>query len=145
MNSKPAQSRILWGLKTFERVIVVVLLGLLTLTIASKTLDMATELITDAISPPRFLLTDLELFEIFGLFFMVLLGLELLETIKTYLDDNKLHVEVVFLVALVAIARKVVIIDYETAEPELLFAIAALVITLTAGYFLIKRAFSLSD
>lgn len=49
-----------------------------------------------------------------------------------------------FLVALVAIARKVVITDYETAEPEFLFTIAALAITLTLGYFLIKRAFSLS-
>jgi uncharacterized membrane protein (DUF373 family) len=142
MNTKQDQPRILWGVRKFEQVIVIVLLGLLMLTVASKTLDMARILIKDAISPPKFQLTDLELFEIFGLFFMVLLGLELLETIKTYLDDEILRVEVVFLVALVAIARKIVILDYATITPEMLFGIAALIIALSAGYYLVKRAFS---
>ena len=41
----------------------------------------------------------------------------------------------VLLVALVAIARKVVITDYETEEPELLFTITALAITLTPAIF----------
>jgi len=77
-----------------------------------------------------------------GFFLMVLIGLELLETIRAYLEEGRVHAEVVFLVAIVAVSRKVIIMDYKTAPTELLFGMSALIIALGLGYFLVRRALS---
>lgn len=73
---------------------------------------------------------------------MVLIGLELLETIKTYLEEDRVHAEVVFLVAIVAVSRKVVILDYKETSTEMLFGMAALIVALGIGYYLVRRAFN---
>ena len=52
-----------------------------------------------------------ELLNIFGIFLLVLVGIELVYTLKTYLTENALHVEVVLMAALIAIGRKVIILD----------------------------------
>ncbi len=77
---------------------------------------------------------------VFAFFLMVLIGLELVETIRMYLDENIFHVEVVVLVAIIAVARKIIIIDYYSTSYEILLSIAALMIALSTGYFLLKRA-----
>ncbi len=78
--------------------------------------------------------------EVFGFILMVIIGLELLETIKAYLDKRVIHVEIVLLVALVAVARKIIILDYKETTPEMLFSISALVIALSGGFFMVRRA-----
>ena len=75
---------------------------------------------------------------------VVLLGLELTETVKMYLIERVIHVEVVFVVALIAVARHVITLDYEHAEPLRLFAVSALVLALTGGYYLLRRVDSSS-
>ncbi|KAF5075897.1 phosphate-starvation-inducible PsiE family protein [Methanoculleus horonobensis] len=79
-----------------------------------------------------------ELFGLLGYFLLVLIGLELLETIKAYLDRREFHVEVILLVAIIAIARKVILLDTSTAGE--LIGIALVVIALSGGYYLIRRA-----
>jgi uncharacterized membrane protein (DUF373 family) len=59
---------------------------------------------------------------------------------KTYLMEGKPHFEVVLSVAIIAIARKVIILDVKEVESLSLFGIAAIVIALTAGFFLMKRS-----
>jgi uncharacterized membrane protein (DUF373 family) len=49
------------------------------------------------------------------------------------------HVEVVLMVALIAIARKVIILDLEKLPSLALLGIAALILTIAAAYFLVKR------
>ena len=71
---------------------------------------------------------------------MVLIGLELLETIKAYMKEDRVHAEVVFLVALVAVSRKVIIMDYDKISSDKIFGMACLIIALGVGYFLVRRA-----
>ena len=127
-------------LRTFDKIIIVALLVLMMITVFVSTLELTYVLLVQFLAPPFLFINIPELQETFGYFFMVLIGLELIETIKTYLQDNRIHVEVVFLVAMIAIARKVIILDYETTKPEILFGIAAIIIALTAGYYLVKKA-----
>ena len=105
------------------------------------TAELGYVIIVEILKPPVFLLGINNITEIFGFFFMVLIGLELLETIKAYLEDNKLHVEIVFLVAMIAVARKIIIIDYSKATPEMLFAISSVIISLSIGYYFMKKGF----
>lgn len=130
-------------IRLFEKCIVVALLGLMMFAVFISTIELAIILIQELRKPPFLLLDMKELLEVFGFFMLVLIGLELLETITAYLEEEALHVEVVFLVAMVAVARKIVILEYKEASPTLLLGIAAIILALSTGYFCVKRALSL--
>ena len=83
-----------------------------------------------------------ELFGLFGLFLIVLIGLELMGCIHMYLEHNRIHAEFMLLVALTAVTRKIVIIDTGEVEALTMFAIGFLVITLAVGYFLVHKRVS---
>jgi uncharacterized membrane protein (DUF373 family) len=123
-----------------EWFIVLTLLFMMILALLASTVELAIILVEQLLAPPRLLLDVKEMLTVFAFFLMVLIGLELVETIKMYLDENVFHVEVVILVAIIAVARKIIIIDYDSVSYEILLSIAALMIALCAGYFLLKRA-----
>jgi len=124
----------------FEKIVIWLLIVLVSLVILLATLDLAYALIKDIIATPIMILAVNELLEIFGLFLLVLIGLELLETIKTYISERLIRVEIVFMVALIAMARKVIILDLQ-AQPSLtLVGIGAILLALSLSYFLIRRS-----
>lgn len=80
-----------------------------------------------------------ELIKIFGFFLNILIGLELFETVKLYLKENVFHGEIILLVGLIAISRKVIILDYTKEDPMTIIAIALLIGTISLGYYLLKK------
>jgi len=126
------------ALKLFEKFIVITLVTMLGLVVALTTLELGWLIVQDVITPPVFLLEINELLDIFGMFLMVLIGMELLDTIKTYLDDRTLHIEVVLMVAMIAIARKVIILDEKELSANTLLGIGAIIVALGIGYYLLK-------
>lgn len=122
----------------FETFIIYSLLILLGIAIFVSTIELGVILYEQLMEPPFLLLNINEMLQVFGFFLMVLIGLELLETIKAYLEGDKIHVEIVFLVAMVAVARKIIIIDYEKFSAVVLLGIAALILALATGFFLVK-------
>lgn len=132
-------------MKKFEEVVVAILAWLLAATIAFSVLELAVVLFKDLVSPPVLMLEMHELLDIFGLFLLVLLGLELLETMKAYLRENVVHVEVVMIVAIIAIARKVIILDLKELSGITLIGLASLLAALAFGYVYIKRTHANCD
>lgn len=127
-------------LKKYERVIIQILMVMMALVLGLATLDLGWLIIKDIITAPLLLSVD-QLLEIFGLFMLVLIGIELLETIiKTLTTQGQSHYEVVLSVAIIAIARKVIILDLKEVDSLTLIGIASIIIALTLGYFLIKRS-----
>ncbi len=126
-------------LKLIEHGIVTVLVALMVIVLSLSVIELGWLVVRDIISPPIFLLDITELLELFGFFLLVLIGIELLETIKTYFTDRVVHVEVVVDVALIAVARKVVILDVKDYEPLQLFGIALIVAALAVAHFVVKR------
>ena len=122
-----------------ERVVVVTLLVMMALVVCLSTVELGWFIIKDVITPPIFLLEIDELLDIFGMFLLVLIGVELLETVKMYLTKKTLHVEVVFMVAMIAIARKVIILDINELPSLTLIGIGAIIISLSVGYYLLTR------
>ena len=122
----------------FETVINVTLLVMLAIVVVLATVDLGWLIIKDILSPPILLLDIAELLELFGAFLLVMIGLELLGTVKTYITKNTIHVEVVLLVAIIAIARKVVILEPKELDGAGLLGIAAIILALTAGYYLVR-------
>ena len=127
-------------IQKFERFIVLALLLMMMLALLASTVELAIIMVEQLLAPPRLLLDIKEMLTVFGFLLMVLIGLELVETIKIYFEQNVFRVEVVVLVAIIAVARKIIIIDYNSISYEMLLSIAALMIALSAGYFLVKRA-----
>ncbi len=124
----------------FEHFIVLALLLMMMIALLASTVELAVILVQELLEPPTLLLNVKEMLSVFSFFLMVLIGLELVDTIKMYLEEDVIHVEVVVLVAIIAVARKIIIIDYYSISYEKLLGIAALMIALFAGYFLLKRA-----
>jgi uncharacterized membrane protein (DUF373 family) len=98
-------------LKKFEYVIVLSLITMMVVVAVLTTVELGWIIIRDIITPPIIILEIDELLEIFAFFLLVLIGIELLETIKAYFLTNVVHVEIVLEVAQIAIARKVIILD----------------------------------
>jgi uncharacterized membrane protein (DUF373 family) len=126
-------------LKKFEHIIVLSLISMMMLVVGLATIELGWVIIRDIITPPIILLEIDELLEIFGFFLLVLIGIELLETIKAYLMTHVVHVEIVLEVALIAIARKVIILDLEKYESLTLVGIAALISAVALAFWVIKR------
>ncbi|WP_298900247.1 phosphate-starvation-inducible PsiE family protein [uncultured Psychroserpens sp.] len=79
------------------------------------------------------------LHKIFGGFMLVLIGVELVHTVKMYLKEDVVHVEIVLLVALIGISRHVIDLDFKHLAPLTLIGISSLIIVLSSGYYLIKK------
>ena len=85
-----------------------------------------------------------QLMELLGVFMLVLIGIELLDTIKVYLKEKVMHVEVVVLVAIIAVARKVVVLKIEDIDGLKIIGVAFIIVSLAVAYYLIKKSGLLS-
>jgi len=127
-------------LKKCEKLMVQALMVMMTIVLALATIDLGWLIVKDIVSPPYILLSVSQLLDIFGLFMLVMIGIELLETImKTYITQDQPNYEVVLSVAIIAIARKVIILDLKEVDSLSLVGIASIVVALTVGYHLMKR------
>jgi uncharacterized membrane protein (DUF373 family) len=68
----------------------------------------------------------------------------LLDTIKAYFREKEIHVEIVLILAIIAVARSVILLDptgISGIEYGIqLMGVGIIVIGLGAGYYLIKKA-----
>jgi uncharacterized membrane protein (DUF373 family) len=127
-------------LRTLEKGIIYVLILMMALILVLATIELGYYLVRNIIQSD-YLLVDLdELMNLFGVFLLVLIGIELLDTIKVYLKQNQVHVEVVILVAIIALARKIVIMKIEELSGDTIIGIGILIIALSVAYYLIKKS-----
>lgn len=91
-------------------------------------------------SPPFMLLEIKDILATFGAFMAVLIAIEIYHNIILYAESDKCHhlaVEIVLGTALMAISRKVIILDFNDVEPSYLYGTAAIIFALAVGYYLI--------
>ena len=122
------------------RSVVHVLLGLLVVVILAATLDLGIILFKDLTNPPYGMLEMRELLETLGLFLLVLIAIEMVYVVRLYLEERHFDVEIVLMVALIAIARKVIVFDLEKYDAGLMFSIAAIVLALACALYLLRRS-----
>jgi uncharacterized membrane protein (DUF373 family) len=123
----------------FESVITGALLVMMTGVVLLASIELAWILIQDVLTPPLFLLEIDELLGVFGQFLLVLVGIELLHSMKLYLEDHEVHLEAVIAVAVIAVARKIVVVDPKTLPAGALLGQAALMLALALAYYLVRR------
>ena len=125
--------------KKFQRMIIFSLMIMMMLVLFLSTLDLAWIIIQDIITPPYLLPDVKELLEIFGFVLLILIGIELTETmVKTYESQSVDHAQIVMAVAIIAISRKVIVLEVNDLNGLSLLGIAAIILSLSIGYFLLK-------
>jgi uncharacterized membrane protein (DUF373 family) len=129
----------------FERFIYAALMLLLMVVLLFSVGELCYIIVQNLTNPPPGLLENHELTNILGVFLLILIGVELLDTIKAYFLENTIHFEIVILLAVVAIARKVILLDPAASlHPEFvgmeLIGIGVVIVGLASAYFLIKKA-----
>ena len=127
------------GLKSVINGAVRLLAILMTLVIVWGVLDVLLVLVKRLMEPPIMRLQIADILATFGSFMAVLIAIEIFVNITIYLRDDIIHVKIVMATALMASARKVIILNVEdeAITPQVIFAIAALVLATSIGYFLV--------
>lgn len=131
-----------------EGVIIRVLICLMLIAISLGTIELGRVLFMAIISTPILLLDIAKLFDAFGLFLVIIIGMELVRSMQLFLTENKIKPELVIEVAVIAICNKIITLDLKHTEAGVLLGMSALLIGLSVSYFILQRgnqATTLSD
>ncbi|MAX32733.1 MAG: hypothetical protein CME72_06670 [Halomonadaceae bacterium] len=90
------------------------------------------------IAPPFLLLDINDIFQTFGAFMAVLIAIEIFINIRLYLGTNIIPIQLVVATALMAIARKVIVLDMDKVTAMEILGIAAVVIALGITHWLVS-------
>lgn len=112
---------------------------LMILVIIFGVIDVGWTLYRQIVAPPMFILTIGDILSTFGAFMVVLIAIEIFQNIILYLRDDVIHVKIVLSTALMAIARKVIILDFDKLEPMYIWATGFVLVATGITYFLIHK------
>jgi len=112
---------------------------LMVLVILWGIVDVVWVLYRQLMQPPFLLLNISDILATFGAFMAVLIAIEIFMNITVYLREDVIHVRLVVATALMAIARKVIVFDYEALGSEYVWATGGVVLALGVTYWLIGK------
>jgi uncharacterized membrane protein (DUF373 family) len=135
-----------WKLLTvyqkFEHAVILVLTGLIAVVVAFALWNLLVKILLSIVSSGGFDPTDYAVFQaFFGMIFTVMIALEFKRSLLLVAERRHSIVQVrtVLLIALLAIVRKLMIIDLSEAEAQQVFALAAAILALGAVYWLVRE------
>ena len=125
----------------FERAIAAVLLVLLLLATLMLAVQAAWTFARELIQDPQSVVDARGTTQLFGAVLTVLIGMGLFATVKTLSSKRGHHVQAVFLIAMIAAARRVILLDVKRPEGfVLLLGAAAIVLALSVGLHFVRLA-----
>ncbi len=125
-------------LGAFERLAVGALIVLLMATILFGTVVVAWSLIEDLLHTRELVTEPRVLFDVFGLFVAVLVGVELLKILRHLLLSHEVNTALVVQTALMALCNKVITLNLAEASWTTLVAVAALILSLAAAMYALQ-------
>lgn len=112
---------------------------LMVLVIFLAVADVMYVLYRQLIDPPFMLLDISEILQTFAAFLAVLIAIEIYQNIVLYLRTDVIPLKLVIATALMAIARKVIIIDFKEVSAMYIFAVGVVVLALGITYYLLGK------
>ena len=128
--------------RKFEHVVIIFLTGLIAVVIVSALWNLTLKIIFSLVLPGRFDPTDHAVFQaVFGMILTVIIALEFKSSLLVMAErhDSVVQVRSVILLAMLAIVRKLIILDLSQTDAMLLLALAAAVLALGAVYWLVRE------
>jgi uncharacterized membrane protein (DUF373 family) len=129
--------RLIGHLNLLIRQAIRLLAVLMVIVIFLSVADVALVLYERLMGPPFLFLNLNDIFVVFASFLAVLIAIEIFANITLYLRDDVIHVRLVIATALMAIARKVIVLDFNTVSPEYLYGVGLIVLALGVTYWLV--------
>lgn len=132
---------------TVKKWMSLLVLLVLTIIVSASIIELIIVLYLDVFDPTDdvLFLEINELFRIFSFVFIILIGFELMETVEMYFKSNVIHAEVVLLVAVIAVSRKVILLDLEKYDPLAIIGLGIIILALGGCYYLIKLSFRVKN
>jgi uncharacterized membrane protein (DUF373 family) len=127
-------------IKKLEHLTTMVLIGMLAIVVLLATAELGWTIVKDVTAPPVLFPGIDKLLELFGKFLLVLIGIELLETMRAYATAHVVRVDVVLTVAMIALARKIVVLEPEHVSSLTMLGVAALVAAISVAYHVFVRS-----
>lgn len=116
-----------------------ILAVLMVLVIFWSIADVVYVLYNKLMSPPYFLLDIEDILQTFGAFMVVLIAVEIFINIRLYLGTHIIPVELVIATALMAVARKVIVLDLKLVSSEQIMGLALVTLSLGISYWFVKQ------
>lgn len=140
-----ANARRDWTLLTlygkFEHAIIVILTGLIALIVVLAVWNLLLKVVAGIIAAGGLDPTDNAVFQaLFGMIFTVIIALEFKRSLLVVAErrSSVVQVRTVVLIALLAIVRKLLILDLSVTEAPHLFALATAILALGGVYWLVQ-------
>jgi uncharacterized membrane protein (DUF373 family) len=141
-----AGARERWGLLTlyqkFEHAIILVLTALIAVVVVMAVWNLTLKVLIGIVLSGSFDLTDYAVFQaIFGMIFTVIIALEFKRSLLVVAErhESVVQVRTVILIAILALVRKLLILDVSSTEATQLFALAAAILALGGVYWLVRH------
>jgi uncharacterized membrane protein (DUF373 family) len=125
----------------FEQIVILILTGLIAVVVVFAVWNLALKIFQAILAPGTFDPTDYSVFQaIFGAIFTVIIALEFKRSLLVVAQrqESIVQVRTVVLIALLAIVRKVIILDLASTDALQVFALAAAILALGAVYWLVR-------
>ncbi|MDB9445674.1 phosphate-starvation-inducible PsiE family protein [Anabaena sp. CS-542/02] len=100
-------------------------------------LDLGVFIIKEVLTTPYGYINT-KLFHVFGLFLNILIALEILENITAYLRRHVFQVELVIVTSLIAVSRKIIILDLEKVRGVDIIGLGLAILALSLSYLIIR-------
>ena len=124
----------------FEHVCILILTGLIAIVIVFAIWNLALKILL-SIFTSRFDPTDYAVFQaVFGMIFTVIIALEFKRSLLVLAErrNSVVQARAVVLIALLAVVRKLIIVDLKETEAMHLFALSAAILALGGVYWLVR-------
>lgn len=129
--------------KKFEVVVFYILSSILILYIAVELVELVYQfgkaLLAKNENSTRLLITKEQTALVLPVFFNILIAIELIDTFNMYIKEHQIKVQSILLIGLMAIGRKLLVLDVGHADALNNIGIASIIIALSVGYYLVKK------
>lgn len=127
------------AIENVEVIVSKVLSMFMVLVILVALVDLGTFIVKEVFTVPYGKINT-TLFKVFGLFLNILIALEILENITAYLKKHVFQVELVIVTSLIAVARKIIILDLEKVQGIDIIGLGTAVLALSISYLIIRSS-----
>jgi uncharacterized membrane protein (DUF373 family) len=127
-------------LEDFRKIVIYAIIVMIAFVVALTLLGLVISLYNVVFVDPIRIEDRQDYLTFLGNFLIVVIAVELLDTLVLYIRKHKLFPELILLVVLTAVGREVLVTDVAHVDPLLLVGIGVVLIAVAGAYYLIKRA-----
>lgn len=129
--------------KKFEKAVFFLLSGIIVLFITVEIIELLYQfglaLFTSDDTSDRLLISKEQTAMVLPVFFNILIAIELIDTFDIYVKEHNIKVQNILLIGLIAIGRKLLVLDIGHSDGLSNIGLAAIILALSSGYYFVKK------